>query len=195
MVAQDIIVRHGISAGSMRRRWWRLVSERGEGFRGHDRHRCPCDDPSGRGAWRRLYASRVVLSELRICVRQFSGDMQILPDEGGVMPQIKACIGPDDPSHSDRRRRPVTVAYCRTLPRAPAIRFALAPTLARGIAAYEELASRCVLVDHGAAGGTGIDGPVIRHIRQHDLDSKIVMITANGVVVIAVTAMKSSTTI
>jgi hypothetical protein len=125
---------------------------------GSDRHRCPCGDPSGRGAWRRLYASRVVLSELRICVRQFSGDMQILPDEGGVMPQIKACIGPDDPSHSDRRRRPVTIAYCRTLPRAPAIRFALAPTLARGIAAYEELRPDVVLVDHGLPDGTGIAG-------------------------------------
>jgi hypothetical protein len=93
MVAQDIIVRHGIPAGSMvggggaSQRARRMVP-------GSDRHRCPCGDPSGRGAWRRLYASRVVLSVLRICVRQFSDDMQILPDEGGVMPQIKARIDP-----------------------------------------------------------------------------------------------------
>jgi DNA-binding NtrC family response regulator len=66
---------------------------------------------------------------------------------------------------------------------------AQAPTLARGIADYEELRPDVVLVDHSLPDGTGID--LIRHIRQRDLDSKIVMITAHGSVALAVTAMKS----
>jgi DNA-binding NtrC family response regulator len=66
---------------------------------------------------------------------------------------------------------------------------AQAPTLARGIADYEELRPDVVLVDHSLPDGTGIE--LIRHIRQRDLDSKIVMITAHGSVAMAVTAMKS----
>jgi two-component system response regulator AtoC len=66
---------------------------------------------------------------------------------------------------------------------------AQAPTLARGIACYEELRPDVVLVDHTLPDGTGIE--LIRHIRQRDLDSKIVMITAHGSGAIAVTAMKS----
>ena len=66
---------------------------------------------------------------------------------------------------------------------------AQAPTLARGVADYEELRPDVVLVDHSLPDGTGID--LIRHIRQRDLDSKIVMITAHGSVALAVTAMKA----
>jgi DNA-binding response OmpR family regulator len=65
---------------------------------------------------------------------------------------------------------------------------AQAPTLARGIADYEELRPDVVLVDHSLPDGTGIE--LIRHIRQRDPDSKIVMITAHGSGAIAVTAMK-----
>ena len=46
-----------------------------------------------------------------------------------------------------------------------------------------------MLVDHNLPDGTGIE--LIRHIRQRDLDSKIVMITAHGNVALAVTAMKA----
>jgi two-component system response regulator AtoC len=66
---------------------------------------------------------------------------------------------------------------------------ALAPTLARGIADYDELRPDVVLVDHSLPDGTGIE--LILHIRQRDLDSKIVMITAHGSVAITDTAMKS----
>ena len=46
-----------------------------------------------------------------------------------------------------------------------------------------------MLVDHSLPDGTGIE--LILHIRQQDLDSKIVMITAHGSVAITDTAMKS----
>jgi two-component system, NtrC family, response regulator AtoC len=66
---------------------------------------------------------------------------------------------------------------------------AQAPTLARGIADYEQLRPDVVLVDHSLPDGTGIE--LIRHIRQRNSDSKIVMITAHGSAAMAVTAMKS----
>jgi DNA-binding NtrC family response regulator len=64
-----------------------------------------------------------------------------------------------------------------------------APTLARGIAAYEEVRPDAVVVDHNLPDGTGIE--LIRHIRQRDVNSKIVMVTAHGNVTLAVTAMKA----
>ncbi len=66
---------------------------------------------------------------------------------------------------------------------------AQAPTVARSIAAYEELRPDIVLVDHNLPDGTGIE--LIRHIRQRDLDTKIIMITAHGNVALAVTVMKA----
>jgi DNA-binding response OmpR family regulator len=64
---------------------------------------------------------------------------------------------------------------------------AQAPSPARGIADYEELRPDVVLVDHSQPDGTGVE--LLRHIRQRDPDSKIVMITAQCSGTIA--AMKS----
>jgi DNA-binding response OmpR family regulator len=64
-----------------------------------------------------------------------------------------------------------------------------APTLARGVADYEELRSNVVLVDHSLPDGTGID--LIRHIRQQELTSRIVMITAHDHATLAGSALRA----
>jgi len=64
-----------------------------------------------------------------------------------------------------------------------------APTLVRGIADYHEKPPDVVLVDHRLPDGTGIE--LIRYIRQRDLDTRIVMITAQGNAALAIAAKKS----
>lgn len=66
---------------------------------------------------------------------------------------------------------------------------AQAPTLERGIALYDEMRPDAVLLDHSLPDGTGID--LMRHIRQRDANTAIVMITAHGNVALAVAAMKA----
>ena len=64
-----------------------------------------------------------------------------------------------------------------------------APTLARGVADYEELRSNVVLVDHSLPDGTGIE--LIHHIRRQEIDSRIVMITAHDNAALAGAAIKA----
>jgi len=65
----------------------------------------------------------------------------------------------------------------------------VAVTVKQGIAQYGELHPDIVLIDHNLPDGTGME--VIRHIRQTDGQTRLVMITAHGGVTIAVDAMKA----
>ena len=65
----------------------------------------------------------------------------------------------------------------------------VAVTVKQGIAQYGELHPDIVLIDHNLPDGTGME--VIRHVRQTDGQTRLVMITAHGGVTIAVDAMKA----
>ncbi len=65
----------------------------------------------------------------------------------------------------------------------------IAMTVKQGMARYEEMRPDIALIDYNLPDGNGMT--LIKHIRQHDRATKLVMITAHGSVAVAVEAMKA----